>query len=339
MSGFRIGIAGASGALGTEVIRILEERRVPVSELVAFATDRSLGEEVEIFDEVYPVLTEVPPLRGLDLLIICSPPGPALDLVREALRAEVPCIDCSGAMASSPEVPLFVADLSSPKAVRGAPLMASPASAAISWAHVLAALEGSAGLARVVGTLVCSASSAGRRGIEVLSNETIGMLSQRLPEASDVFSSAVAFDCMPFDEAGEAAEDTHEAPDLAAEAERALIRDLKRLVSPQLGVAVTALRIPTFAGDGTTLAVETVEPISAERAREIFEKVPGLELSDHGETGPSTRDTAGRDVVRVGRVRRDPSLENGLLLWLAADALRLAAMNAVKLAETRLEIA
>lgn len=338
MNGHRIAVAGATGALGQEVIRILEERRFPLAELIPFATDRSLGEEVEIFGDVIPVLTEPPVLRGLDLLIICTPAGAALELVRGALHAEVPCIDCSGAMAASPEVPLYVADLCHPKAVKGVPLVAAPASAALAWAHVLAALEGSAGLSRVVGTLVCSASSAGRRGIEVLSSETIGMLNQKFPDPSEVFETPVAFDCVPFAEDG--AEGTEDQPeDFAATTERALIRDLERLVSPDLSVAVTALRIPTFAGDGSTLAVETGEAISPERARAIFEKVPGLELSGDGESGPSTRDTAGRDVVRVGRVRRDPSLEKGLLLWLTADLLRLAAMNAVKLAETRLETA
>jgi aspartate-semialdehyde dehydrogenase len=335
MSRFRIGLAGATGSLGQEVVQVLEERRFPISEMVPFGTNRSLGEDVEILGDLFTVLGETPPLRGLDLLILCTPEAVSLELVREALRAEVPCIDCSGAVANTPEVPIYMAELSPPKAVREAPLIAMPAGAALSWASVLAVLEGSVGLTRVVGTVVHSASSAGRRGIEALSAETLGLLNQNPVAPSEVFPSQVAFDCVPFQV--EAGEDAAEA-DGAARAERNLIANLHRLVSKDLPLAVTALQIPTFTGEGSSLAVETREVAPIERIQELFEKAPGLEIWGSDEVGPTTRDTAGRDITLVGRLRRDPSHEKGVLLWLAADTLRLSAVNAVKLAETRLGI-
>ncbi len=335
MSRLRIGLAGATGSLGQEVAQVLDERRFPIGELVPFATDRSLGEDVEIRGDVFSVLGETPPLRGLDVLILCTPAAASLELVREALHAEVPCIDCSGALADSQDVPVYMADLCPPDAVRGAPLIALPAGAALSWAGVLGILEGSVGLTRVVGTVVHSASSAGKRGIETLSSETLSLLNQTDIQPSGVFPGQVAFDCLPFKV--EAEEDAG-AQDGAALAERALIGNLHRLVATDLPIAVTALQIPTFTGEGSSLAVETRDAVPLERIEEIFEKSPGLEIWSNDEVGPTTRDAAGRDVTLVGRLRRDPSNEKGVLLWLVADALRLAAINAVRLAETRLGI-
>ena len=96
--------------------------------------------------------------------------------------------------------------------------------------------------------------------------------------------------------------------------------------------------MPTFVGDGSTLSIETERPLSAEAAREALDKAPAVELWPSNSVGPTTRDCAGRDTALVGRVRRDPSLDSGLMLWLVADAVRLAALNAVKLSEARLRL-
>jgi aspartate-semialdehyde dehydrogenase len=318
------------------VIAVLEERRFPLSELLPFATDRSLGEDIEFRGDEIPVECEMPALRGLDLLILCTPPGAALELVREALRAEVPCIDCSGALAGSPEVPLQVADLCSPEASRAAPVLAAPAGPTLAWAHVLAALEGAAGIERVVGTVLQSAAHAGRRGIEALSGETVSLLSQQEPPACEVFAGQVAFDCIPAvgDPGAGGEESAHGA--IAADAETRV--ELRRLINRDLSLSVTVVQVPTFLGDGSSIAVETRRAIQPGEVAAILQKVPGVELWEGGLHGPTTRDTAGRDGALVGRLRQDTSREKGLLLWLVADSLRLAAVNAVKLAETRLGI-
>ncbi len=327
-NGLRVGVAGASGALGREVLTVLSDRRFPVRKLEAFATDRSVGEEIEFGGETAAIEPAPKTLRGLDLLLVCTPPAVALDLVREALQSEVTCIDCTGAMADSSQVPLYVADLCAPDSIRNAPLIASPAGVSLAWSHVLAAIEGVAGIERVVGTVLHSASRVGRAGIDALSTETLNLLNQKDAPTSDVFPSEVAFDCFALPGESEA--------DRAASCERDLIRDLRRLVATDLRVATSSVQVPTFAGEGSSLAVQTRRPLSVEQARELFRKAPGLELWDEDEVGPSTRQTAGQDFAAVGRVRPDPSVENGLLLWVAADTLRLAAINAVKIAETRL---
>ena len=328
-NGLRVGVAGASGTLGQEVLSVLSDRRFPVRKLQAFASGRSIGEEVEFGANAVAIEPAPKTLRGLDLLMVCTPAAAAVDLVREALQSEVTCIDCTGAMAGSSSVPLYVADLCAPDLIRNAPLIASPAGVSLAWSHVLAAIHRGAGIERVVGTVLYAASRVGRAGIDALSSETLNLLNQQDAATSDAFPSDVAFDCFALPGDGEA--------ERAASCERDLIRDLRRLVASDLRVATSSVQVPTFAGDGSSLAVQTQRPLSDEQARELFRKAPGLELWDEDDVGPSTRQTAGQDLVSVGRVRPDPSVENGLLLWIAADTLRLAAINAAKIAETRLD--
>ena len=330
--GLRIALAGATGALGREVVAVLEERRFPVRELFPFATEHSTGQDVELQGEVIAVESTAPPLRNYDLLLVCTPSDAALELSRAALRAEVPCIDCSGALAGSEEVPLLLSELSPPAAALGCPLVATAAGPSYGWALVLSAIDQAASLRRVVGTVLQSAALAGRPGIEALSSETLAILSQReVPEPS-LFRGQVAFDCVPT-----VGQSTPGAGGATAP-ETLLVRDLQRLLGRAVPIAAIFVQIPTFVGDGSALAVETERPLAPEELVGIFEKAPGVELWTQDDIGPTTRDTIGRDTAMVGRVRRDPSCENGLLLWVAADALRLAASNAVKLAEARLHV-
>ena len=294
--------------------------------------------------EEIPVEGEVPHLPGIDLMIVCTPVAAALDLVRECLRAEVCCIDCSGALAASPDVPLLVSGLCSPAKVIGAPVLTSPANPALAWSLVLSALDRAAKVVRVVGTVVQSSSSAGRAGIEALSNETLALLSQREVPEPELFESHIAFDCLP--RVGPSAQSSGELRSTETQQELAIERDLQRLLSMRgeepreqpLGVAVTAIQVPTFIGDGSALSIEFERPLSAREVIDVLAKAPGVELWDEDQPGPTTRETAGRDVVLVSRVRPDPSNSKGLLLWCAADPLHLAAANAVKLAETRLRL-
>src|SRR5262245_9464035 len=133
--GVRLGITGATGALGTEVLAALDAARLPIAQLVAVAGERSLGAELDFQGELVPVVTELPALIGLDLVIHCGPASAAADVARAALRAEVPCIDCSGAFAQRAEVPLGWG-------ARGgrAPLLAAPVDAALVWLPLLETL-------------------------------------------------------------------------------------------------------------------------------------------------------------------------------------------------------
>jgi len=313
-------LVGATGALGHELCDVLEASSLPVSELVPVATENSIGAEVDFRGQVLFVEAELPPLSGVDLLLLCTPAGASLELIREALRNGVPCIDCSGALSESPEVPLVVTGLS-PSSDLTAPVVGMPSGVGLGWVRVLAALAQGATLERVVGTVLQPATHAGRRGIEVLSAETIALLSQSEPPESDTFPGPVAFDCLP----------------IASDLEDSLRRDVARALGADVEIAATGVQVPTFVGEGSVLAVQTREPLSVGDARSLLEKAEGVELWG-GERAPTTRDTAGSDRVMVGNLRADPSHERGLLLWVAADGLRLVAAEVVKIAETRLRL-
>ncbi len=226
-AGRRIGVIGATGALGSEVLAALDAASVPVADVVAVATDRSLGQEVEFQGELYPVLCEVPSVRGLDVLFLCAPPSASLEFAREALRAEVPCIDLSGAMAAQPEVPLRLADPERGAPGEPQPLLATPPGVALPWALVLGPLAAAAGLRRVVGTLLEGASAGGRQGIEALYQETLSLFNQTEAPESDAFPRPIAFDCLPA--TGDVGEGGHRGCEvvLAAAMQRLLGREVR----------------------------------------------------------------------------------------------------------------
>jgi aspartate-semialdehyde dehydrogenase len=326
--GLRIAVVGATGALGGEVLAALDQSGLRVAELIPGATDRSLGESVEFQDEIHPVVAEPPSLRGLDLLFCCAPAEASLAWVREALRAEVPCIDCSGSLADQPDVPLRAAALPPPEGADPVPLVTTPSGAVLAWALALAPLHRAGTLRRVVGTVLETAGAEGRDAITALSVESLALFNQQeLPE-EEARSRPLAFDCHPslgaIDDQGVSAR------------ERDLASGLHRLLGVEVPVAATIAQVPAFVGQASALCVETERALDPKEAEDHLAQAEGVELWTRDAAGPNLRAAAGRDAVLVGRVRRDPSVPHGLQLWLAADVLRLCAANAVALAVARL---
>jgi len=324
--GLRIGVVGATGILGGELLELLELSSLRVSEIVPIATDRSLGRDVEFQGCVFPVETDAVRLAGLDLAFLCVPASAALDFVRDALREHVPCIDLSGATSGSEEVPMRVAGYGTVPA--DSPLLAIPRSPALALALALQPIAAAAGLRRVSGAILESASWAGKQGLAALYEESIAVFNQKpLPESS-IFQTPVAFDCLSG------------AGDLDAEGleprESALVRDLELLLGSEVKIATMLVQVPTFVGVGAALCVETERALGVGEAEDLLRKAPGVELAAAGDDAPTTRSAVGRDCVLVGRLRGDASVEHGLQLWLVADPLRLAASHAIQLAVLRL---
>jgi aspartate-semialdehyde dehydrogenase len=323
----RIALVGATGALGGEVLAELEACGLPIAELIPVATDASLGADIELRGEVWPVVSEAPALQGVDLLMCCTPAAAALDWVRAALRASVPCIDCSGSLADRDDVPLRIAALAAPDRDDAAPVVATPSGAVLAWSLALAPLHRAAGVHRVVGTVLETAGAGGRDGIAALSAGSLALFNQQeIPDAGT--GRPLAFDCHP--STGFAGEDGRSAP------ERALEAGIRRLLGADIRVAATVAQVPAFVGQASALAIETRRALEPKQAEDLLARADGVELWSGGAEGPNLRGAAGRDRVLVGRVRCDPSVETGLQLWLAADVLRLSAVNAVALAVARL---
>jgi len=326
--GLRVAVVGATGALGGEVLAAIDAAGLPVAALVPVATDRSLGAEIEFRGRSAPVLTGGAALEGADVVFLCTPPGAALDWIAEAVRRRVLAIDLSGALYASESLaanPELARLLDAPEA----PLVAPPPALALAWLRVLAPLHrGLGGVRRVVGTALVSASGSGRAGVDALHDETISLLAQSGDEDEPpALDHPIAFDVLPW--AGAIGDDG------ASEAERALVASLRRGLGGEAAVAATVVRVPTFCGDAASLAIECGEPAAPARVRELLRKALDVELVDDPR-GPTTRAAAGLERVLVGRVRRDPSRPDGVLLWLAADSARLAAADAVRTALGRL---
>ncbi|MDE0886182.1 MAG: Asd/ArgC dimerization domain-containing protein [Myxococcota bacterium] len=334
-SGMRLGVVGATGVLGQDLLAALEESGTAVAELRAFAGSRSVGESVEFAGDRLPVLSGELDFKGLDAVVLCTPAPVALEMIRQALRVEVPCIDCSGALLGSSEVPLVLADLGAHDGVSGAPLISAPTGPTLVWGPVLSALQRQAGLVRVVGTVLHSASAAGRAGLETLSEQTLALIGQQEIIEPEMGSGPVAFASVPHS-SREA-----EGKEGAAPAEAELQAALHRLLGGDVAVASSSVYVPSFAGQGGTLWVETERPLLPEEAARVLSAAPGIDVVDE-EDDPHTREVVGLDEVRVGRLRSDLSSaepDRHLLLWLAGDPVRLAAANAVKLLRKRLSLA
>lgn len=319
--GVRLCITGATGALGTEVLSALDAGRLPIARLVAVAGERSLGSEIEFQGELVPATPELPALQGLDLLINCAPPAAAPDIARAALRAEVPCIDCSGAFAQRPEVPLAWAVPGD--RVEPAPLLAAPVDAALVWLPLLRALVPLGAPARVRATILEGASASGRAGIEALTRESLALFNSQERSEEEWQGPPLAFDCRP----------TSGEPIAGRRArESALAAVLARALDPAPAVSARWIQVPVFVGQISSLAISWDRAVDAGEAALQLAKAPGVELWSAGEEGPSLRAVAGRDVVVASRPEPDAAQPGALLLWAAGDLLRLAAANAAALA-------
>ena len=305
----RVVVIGATGSVGTELIGLLEERRFPLQELRPVASDRSLGEGIDILDQDVAVETGMSSLRGLDRVFVCAPDTVALEWVRRCLRDEVRCIDVSGAMAGRGEVPL----VGSPEGA-GAPVVSVPPPAALALARVLAVIpvEG----LRVSATWLVGAGHAGRGGVDALQGETIALFNQSEMPETGVFGREIAFDAIPL------------AGDDPAGPEPRVAGALERLV-PGTIVSVAAVRVPVFSGLGLQVSLQADRALDPAVVRDALAKAPGIAIAD----GPiSTRDALGRDEVHVGALRAEPTRPGGVRFWVATDPVRLVAAAAVEAA-------
>lgn len=314
-SGRRIVVYGVTGQLGHELVEELDASGWPIAELVGVATPASLGQEFDFRGEALDVVAEAPVLKGRDLVFICTPKGPALEIVRQALLAEVPCIDCSGALAGQAAVPL-----AHPKAMglESAPVVSIGASTTLAWRPVLEAIGEAAGIARLSATILSSAAAWGREGIGSLSDESIALFNQSEAPSYGPAGRPVAFDVLPGG---------------AIDLER-VRAELVRERGEGLRLSLGALQVPTFTGEGAVLALELERALAREALEQALAARRELVFRDE----PSLRDALGGPSILLGPVEADPAGAEGLAyrLWLASDPLRLVAHAALAAAGRRL---
>ncbi len=330
MSGYRVAVVGATGAVGREVLRILEERRFPAASIRAVASPRSAGQRIG----TRPVEVLAPAVfDDVDLAIFDTPDAVAQEWVPIAVERGVMAIDNSAAFRMADGVPLVIPEVNG-HALHRTPrrIVANPNCTTATIAVPLAALHREAGLSRVIACSYQSASGAGQGGVEQLWAEIREAAATGQPPAvpgGKAFAHPIAMNVIP---AVGSARGSHMSEEIKMPAE---LR--KMLEMPQLVVGVTCVRVPTLVGHGVAVHAEFARALSPERAREVLAAAAGVEVVDDPAAAgyPTPLLAAGRDPCYVGRIRTDGA---GLLAFFAvADNLRKgAALNAVQIAEVLL---
>lgn len=327
MSGYRIAVVGATGAVGREVVRILQERAFPIAELRLLASSRSAGKRIggHVVDAVAPERFD-----GLDLAIFDTPDPVAEEWVPVAASRGVIVIDNSSAFRMAEGVPLVIPEVNAhdldhlPRRI-----VANPNCTCATIAVPLAALHREAGLRRVIACSYQSVSGAGQKGVEQLWHELRETVTNsRLPEqpGGHAFAHPIAMNIIPAIGAFRGAH-TSEEVKVAAELR-------KMLGTPDLAVGMTCVRVPTLVGHGVAVHAEFKTPLAPDRARAILEHAPGVAVVDEPSSAayPTALLAAGRDPCYVGRIRTDEA--GNLAFFAAADNLRKgAALNTVQIAE------
>jgi len=300
----RIGVVGATGAVGQVTLALLAERGF--GQVRAFASARSAGSRVPYGDGELPVdeaTLEALGAGDLDLCFFSVGTGPSNDLVPAAVRGGAVCVDKSSAFRLTDGIPLVVPEVNGERATAHDGIVANPNCSTIQLVCALAPLHEAAGLRSVRVATYQSVSGAGA--------ERMQQLRAQAPADGDIVMDW-AFE----------GDDSDEESKLRAETR-------KVLELPELPFSATCVRVPVLVGHAQAVWVETEEPLGAEHAREILEAAPSVRVVER----PTTREAAGGDEVLVGRIRQDTAGE-GLALWVVCDNLRKgAALNAIQIAE------
>jgi aspartate-semialdehyde dehydrogenase len=327
---FSVAIVGATGAVGSVMLRVLEERGFPVTRLVALASERSVGRELDYLGK--PVRVErlgEDSFEGVDIALFSAGAARSRAYAPAAVEAGAVVIDNSSAYRMDPHVPLVVPEVNEAALERHQGIVANPNCVAAPLVVALKPIADAVGLERVIVSTYQSVSGTGAAAVAELREQTGGVLAGDEPEPS-VYPHPIAFNVLPhidvFDESGYTGE------------ERKVANETRKMLDlPDLPVSATCVRVPVFYGHSQSVTIETSEKIDAARARALLMVAPGVAVVDEPSLGryPLPRDAAGRDDVFVGRIREDASHPRGLVLWIVSDNLRKgAATNAVQIAES-----
>jgi aspartate-semialdehyde dehydrogenase len=335
-----VGVIGATGLVGQEMLRILEQRAFPVDRLRVYASARSEGRHLPFAGGEATCEVLVPGcFDGLDLVIVDVDDPIALEWAPVAAAAGARVIDNSAAFRMDPDIPLVVAEVN-PEDLRDLPkgIASCPNCTTMVLVTALAPLHREARIARMVVSTYQSVSGAGIAGIEELEGQWAKLdgATDQLRRAATVEGLLLPGDVWPMPIAGNVIPMAGSVKDegYTSEEWKLVYETRKILHDDDIRVAPTCVRVPVYVGHAMTANLEFRDPLTLARALELLGSAPGVVLVDDGDGAPTPLEGAGIDPVLVGRVRNDPSQPNSLNLWVTGDNLRKgAALNAVQMAE------
>lgn len=331
MREFSVAVAGATGAVGQTMLKVLEERNFPVKDIRLLASERSVGKKLKFKDEEIPVQKlDHDSFKGVEIALFSAGGDRSLTFAPSAAKAGAVVIDNSSAWRMDPEVPLVVPEVN-PHAIadyKNKGIIANPNCSTIQMVVVLKPLHAKAYIRRIIVSTYQAVSGTGQKAITELEEQVRAWVAGK-PMEKKVYPHRIAFNCLPhidsFLENGYTKE------------EMKMVNETRKIMEiPNVQVCATTVRVPVFYGHSESVNVEFAGKITPEEARDILKNAPGVKVVDDpfNNVYPLAIDAAGQDLTYVGRIRRDLSCENGLAMWIVADNIRKgAATNAVQIAE------
>ena len=328
---YNVAVVGATGAVGNEMLKVLEERKFPVAELKLLASERSAGERLSFQGkEIAVEALDENSFKGVDIALFSAGGAVSQRFAPIAWKSGAVVVDNTSAFRMEPDIPLVVPEVN-PQDIaqyktRG--IIANPNCSTIQMVVVLKPIADAVGLKRVVVSTYQATSGAGKRAMDELYQQTVALFNQREIEKKK-FPHQIAFNCLPhidvFVDNGYTKE------------EMKMVNETKKIMGDtSIAVTATCVRVPVFGGHSESVNVETKAKLSAHDAKTLLKKAPGVKVLDNPSKNeyPLAIECVGKDEVFVGRIRDDESLVNGLNLWIVSDNIRKgAATNAVQIAE------
>ena len=330
--GYRVAVVGATGNVGREMMAILAEREFPIDEIAAVASSRSQGTEVEFGDTGKMLKCQNLDnfdFTGWDIALFAAGSGPTKIHAPRAAAAGCVVIDNSSLYRMDPDVPLIVPEVN-PDAIDGYKarnIIANPNCSTAQMVVALKPLHDAATIKRVVVSTYQSVSGAGKAGMDELFEQTRAIFVNDPVEVKK-FTKQIAFNVIPHIDVF--------LDDGFTKEEWKMVVETKKILDPKVKVQATCVRVPVFVGHSESITLEFENEISAKQAQDLLREAPGIMLVDKREDGGYVTpiECAGDYATYVSRVREDPTVENGLVLWCVSDNLRKgAALNAVQIAE------
>lgn len=331
---YKVAVVGATGAVGREMVSILEERSFPVSQLSLFASQRTGGERISYAgaDVTVEILDETSFDRGIDIALFSAGGEISQKYAPIAASKGTTVIDNSSVFRMDDNVPLVVPEVN-PEALKDhKKIIANPNCSTIQMVVALKPIHDAASIKRVVVTTFQAVSGSGNKAINELLEQTKGLLTfaDVVPE---VYPHQIAFNVLPHI-------DTFQDDGYTKE-EIKMVNETKKILDADIMITATAVRVPVFNSHSESINIETERSLSPDEARAILAEAPGITVFDVPSKNvyPMPIDTSTEDNVYIGRIRQDDTVENGLNMWVVADNLRKgAALNAVQIAEKLLEM-
>ena len=332
---FKIVVVGATGAVGREMLQTLEERSFPIKEVVALASEKSIGKEVS-FGEKKSLMVqnlETFDFTGFDIALFSAGSSISEKFGPKAAKQGAVVIDNSSRWRMESDVPLIVPEVNS-GALAGYSkrnIVANPNCSTAQLVMALKPLHDVFKINRVVVSTYQSVSGAGSTGMDELFNQTRAVYVND-PVENKEFTKKIAFNCIPHIDMFMDDGFTREEWKMTAET--------RKILDPSINVVAHCVRVPVFIGHAEAVFIETNKLIDEQGARDVLNSFPGIIIVDHREDGGyvTPEECAGEDGVYISRLRRDPSVKNGLVFWCVSDNLRKgAALNAVQIAETLIQ--